>query len=218
MSSKIAFTGAPGTGKSKLQEKAISMFPEESTYSVGNNTAKRLLNIVDTKYTDWLKESEELELGSAFHRRVEMLSIDPDNNIVADEWALNELANIMVKMNTLEKKIKMGAQILGSDGKPIFNGDQGQMIILQSVFQVLLNQVAFEQGFWDFMYYTPIYTPGDDILDEDGVAPKDRLHQKEVDLAIINLIDQLKLNVVRLPVNREESFKFLEDESRKWKK
>jgi hypothetical protein len=213
---KIAFTGAPSTGKSILQMKTFDLLDGEEKTKISNNISLRMLDMINEKYAEYFDESQEILFSTAFARRVEMFSVNPDFYIVSDEWVLNELAKTMVKMKHLQDKINHSNQILGADGKPVFTSDHGDLVIIQAAFQILVNQVALEKEFWDFLYYVPIYDPGDDILDEDGIKPKEKLHQKEVDLAITSLIQQLQLNVVNLPVDMEDAFKVLEAEKRKW--
>lgn len=216
LNKNIAFAGSIQTGKSTLQNKVVELLDDKLTVTVGNNLPKKILDLLDIKYLDYFQDSEELELSCAFSRRVDMLSASPDYHVVADEWALNDLAKVMVKINDLETKIKASSQMLGPDGKPIFTENHGKFVIIQSVFQILLNQVALEKDFWNFLYYIPICEPKDDILDESGILPKDRLKQKELDLAINTLIKQLNIKVVKLPIGKKNAFKFLEAEKGKW--
>jgi|GEM_PF-6208826 hypothetical protein len=213
----IVFTGSIGTGKSVLQMKSIDLLEGELRAKVSNNLQIKLLNAIDQKYKDYFQNSIEFDLSCAFSRRVEMLSIDPNYYIVSDEWALSELAKTMVRMKEIENKIKLSSQVLGPSGKPIMTDSHGDLIIAQSVFQILLNQVALEKDFWDFKYYVPIDEPKDDILNEEGLPPKEKLKQKEFDLAIQSLVQQLQLDMIVLPVDKEDAFNFLEAEQRKWK-
>jgi len=217
MSAKnIAFVGSLHTGKSTLQNKTIELLGEEIKVKVNQNVSSQVIGEINDKYVDYFSTSIELDLSSALKRRIEVLSIDPDNYIVSDEWVLLELAKMMVKMSRLQEKINRNSQLLGPNGKPVMTADEGDLIIIQAAFQILINQVAMEKEFWDFLYYVPIQDLNDDILDESGIKPKDRLNQKELDLAIRSLIQQLQLNVVLLPVGKEESFRFLEGEKGKW--
>lgn len=218
MSNNIAFTGAAGTGKSTLATFTEKLLQSESVVMITPDLDKHIMSSIDGKYRDYFSTSEELGLSTSFLRRIEALRADPNSFIVTDSWALNDLASLTVDMNALQQKIELSNQIIGPDGNPLMTQDFGQMIILQAVFQVLINQVAYEQDFWDFIYYCPIYTPEDGMIDEEAIPPNQRLHQKEVDIAINALVAQLGLSVVRLPVSRKESFEFLEGEYRKWTK
>jgi hypothetical protein len=217
MSSKnIAFAGAIGTGKSILQMKTIDLLDGKRKTRISNNLPTKILSKTNNKYKTYFKDSEEFDLSCAFSRRIEMLSIDPSYYIVSDEWVLNELAKTMVFIKAIQDKINASAQVINQSGNFIMNEAQGQLVIAQSIFQILINQVSIEKDFWDFLYYVPIFDPGDDILDEEGLQPKDRLYQKEMDIALVTLIQELQLDVVSLPVGIEESFQFLESDSRKW--
>jgi len=213
---KIAFVGAPGTDISILQMRAIDMLDGVPKEKIKNNLPSSIYKI-DDSYLDQFKNSFEFDLSTVFARRVNVLSLNKDLYIVSDEWALNELAINMVRMKSIQEKINSSNQILGSDGNPFFTEDHGNLIIIQSVFQVLINQVAIEKDFWDFLYYVPITDESPDILNEEGILPKQKLYQKEIDLAIRNLIGQLKLEVVMLPSVTEEAFKKIEAESIKWR-
>ena len=185
MSAKnIAFVGSLHTGKSTLQNKTIELLGEEIKVKVNQNVSSQVIGEINDKYVDYFSTSIELDLSSALKRRIEVLSIDPDNYIVSDEWVLLELAKMMVKMSRLQEKINRNSQLLGPNGKPVMTADEGDLIIIQAAFQILINQVAMEKEFWDFLYYVPIQDLNDDILDESGIKPKDRLNQKELDLAI----------------------------------
>jgi hypothetical protein len=217
MANNIAFIGSFGTNKTQYKN-FISDLLSPNVASIVENISQTMLTNLEDKYKDYFEESYELQLSCAFMRRVEMLSIDSSKHIVSDNCAINELAQIMVVMNELQHTIERSAQVLGPDGKPIMTENYGQFVIIQAVFQVLLNQVALEKDFWNFLYYSPIYEPEDGMLDEDGVKPKDRLRQKELDIALKTLIRQLKLNVIVLPSIKTEALKFLESEKRKWEK
>ena len=215
-SKNIAFIGAPGVDKTILQMKVADMLDGHYRHRLTNNIESKILDSMHEDSVDSFDIYQEIDLVAAFVRRAEMLSIGPDYSVIADEWVLQELANTMVKMNAMQEKLKVAAQVLGPDGNPIFTEDYGKFIVMQSVFQVLLNQVAIEKDFWDFLYYVPINDVDYDTVDEEGVKPKDRLHQKEIDIALQTLIGQLKLDVVELPVDTDKSFKILEGEKRKW--
>lgn len=219
MSSKIAFVGAPGTYTDEYQLYVSELMEKDDTFLtiVRSNIGNRILNSIEEKYVDYFIDSEEIDLASTFTRRIEVLSANPECPMVANEWALTELANVMVKMKEAQDNINKSVQILGPDGQPTFTGEHGKMVILQSIFQVILNQVAFEQSFWDFVYYAPICPEEAGILNEDGIAPKDRLRQKEIDLAITSLIAQLNLEVVKLPDDRVKAKSFLTEEKVKWR-
>ena len=216
VSKNIAFVGAPGVDKTILQMKAADILDGEYRYRVTNRIEKKVIDSINENRIDLSHFDQEIDIISAFIRRAEILAVNSDWSVIADEWVLQELANTMVKMNNLQEKLKTAAQVLGPDGKPIFTEDYGKFVIMQATFQVLLNQVAIEKDFWNFLYYVPINELDYDTVDEEGVKPKDRLHQKEIDIALQTLIGQLKLDVVVLPVDTDESFKILEGEKRKW--
>ena len=216
VSKNIAFIGAPGVDKTILQMKAADILDGEYRYKLTNRIEKKVIDSINENRIDLFHFDQEIDIISAFIRRAEMLAVNPNCSVIADEWVLQELANTMVKMNNLQEKLKTASQVLGPDGKPIFTEDYGKFVIMQATFQVLLNQVAIEKDFWNFLYYVPINELDYDTVDEEGVKPKDRLHQKEIDIALQTLIGQLKLDVLVLPVDTDESFKILEGEKRKW--
>jgi len=182
---------------------------------LGRGVTRRVLETVQNDYLEDFKSRDEFELSCVFMRRLQALSVDPETFIVSDRWALDELAYCMVKMKMKEESLQE-SQILGLDGKPIFTQAHGELMMTQASFQTILNQVAIEKDFWDYIYYTPIYK-SEEIV-EDGIRPKDRLYQREVDLALHRLIDQLQLPVITVPEKFEDSFSFLEEESVKWMK
>jgi hypothetical protein len=215
---KIAFTGAPGTGKTMYKTQVVSMLRSYNISIVSDDIAKKFSDLFDPKYVDYFNNSEELELSTCYQRRSQTLMAGPNDYVVSDGWAINELAITMVKMNHLQKKIQTSNSLLAANGKAIMTPEHGDLLICQAVFQVLMNQVAIEQSFWDFLYYAPIYDENNDILNEHSINPKDRLNQKEIDIAIKTLIQQLKLNVIELPVEQKEALEFLGQEKEKWTK
>jgi len=215
---KIAFVGAPGTSKSTLVLKTIDLLEGNERYKVTNNLPDKILNSIADNNKDSFKDTGEFDMSCLYARRVELLSVDPEKCAVSDGWALNELANTMLKMKKLQDKINASSQILGTDGKPMMTSDHGNLLITQAAFQVIINQVAIEKDYWDFLYYVPILELEDGMIDEDDLLAKDKLNQKEIALAIESLIGQLQLNVVALPSVTEDAFRFLEAESEKWVK
>lgn len=211
---RITFTGAHGTGKTTLQMKSMDLLIGVEKTDLGRGTTRQILSSIHEEYMEEFKPTNELELACAFARRIKCLQTNPELYVVSDRWALDELSYTMVKMDHQTKAINSSNQILGIDGNPVFTQAHGELLMTQAAFQVLLNQVAIEKDYWDFIYHTPIYDGVE--IEEDGIRPKEKLYQKEVDSALQTLIQQLQLDVVTVPVKFEDSFEFLESESRKW--
>lgn len=212
----IAFVGAPDTWQRTFSFAVVDMLEGHDRFHLNSNTQRKIIDRISEEYVEEYKDSEELDLTSAFSRRMEMLSIPSNRSVISDDWALYELAKTLVRMQAVQEKINSSPQLMDSSGKTIMTADHGQLIVLQAVFQVIINQVSKEKDFWDFIYYVPVYEPEDGMIDEEGTPPKEKLYQKEVDNAILSLIEQLGLSVVKLPNNIDDAFAFLETEKEKW--
>ena len=131
VSKNIAFVGAPGVDKTILQMKAADILDGEYRYRVTNRIEKKVIDSINENRIDLSHFDQEIDIISAFIRRSEILAVNSDCSVIADEWVLQELANTMVKMNNLQEKLKTAAQVLGPDGKKKLSKRDGAKDILE---------------------------------------------------------------------------------------